>query len=261
MNQVIYAGKHLLTYSVPRHAHSSWELIYCTSGEGSLRFDGFSIAYREHDLVIIPPMVQHSNDSERGFTNLHLNLVEPRLYLQEPTLIRDTDDLFLFHAMSAAFFFFSTEPGRENALLSSYATVIVDLIQFRLKTPVRSGVVEEIHNAIIRNYPDENFELDRFLQSLPFNYDYLRKRFKSEMGTTPHRLLSETRLQAAAEYLRFPSIQENSISEIAHLCGFREPLYFSRMFKNYYGLSPRDYQRLSQEERPRHDAESIKIRP
>lgn len=261
MNQVVYAGKHLLTYSVARHAHSSWELIYCTGGEGTLVFDGSSMPYRERDLVIIPPMVMHSNVSERGFTNYHLNLVEPRLCLREPTLIRDTDDLFLLHAIAAAFFFFSSDPGREDTLLSSYANLLVDLIQFRLKAPMRSGVVEEIRDTIIRNYPDENFELEQFLQSLPFNYDYLRKRFKSELGTTPHRLLSDTRLQAAAEYLRFPSFQRNSISEIAHLCGYREPLYFSRMFKKHFGVSPMQYQRMSLQEEPQRDAESVKIRP
>ena len=27
MNEIIYAGKHLITFSVCRHAHSSWEFI------------------------------------------------------------------------------------------------------------------------------------------------------------------------------------------------------------------------------------------
>ena len=33
----------------------------------------------------------------------------------------------------------------------------------------------------------------------------------------------------------------SSITEIAHLCGFRNPLYFSRLFKQKYGVSPREY--------------------
>ena len=59
MNEIIYAGKHLLTYSVSRHAHGSWELIYCTGGEGSLRFEELVLPYRVGDLVVIPPMVSH----------------------------------------------------------------------------------------------------------------------------------------------------------------------------------------------------------
>ena len=40
MNEIIYAGKHLITFSVSRHAHNSWEFIYCTSGSGLLSFAG-----------------------------------------------------------------------------------------------------------------------------------------------------------------------------------------------------------------------------
>ena len=256
MNQIIYAGKHLLTYSVSRHAHSSWELIYCTGGEGRLYFDGGVLPYRAGELAIIPPLVYHRNESEAGFTNIHLNLLEPQLTLREPTLIRDDDNHFLLDAFSAAFYHFGSDPGKQSVLLASYANLIVNLILSLLDAPAHSPVVEEIESCIIRSYPDENFELDVYLRSLPFNYDYLRKLFKSETGVTPHRLLSDTRLQAAAERLGFADANGVSISEIAHLCGFREPLYFSRLFKKKYGLSPRQYQEnLTQ----RADAESVKL--
>ena len=52
-----------------------------------------------------------------------------------------------------------------------------------------------------------------------------------------------------------------SISEIAHLCGFREPLYLSRVFRKKYGMSPSQYQRSSQQDDNVPDSESIKIRP
>ena len=51
-----------------------------------------------------------------------------------------------------------------------------------------------------------------------------------------------------------------SISEIAHLCGFHEPLYFSRVFRKKYGLSPSDFKNLAHQQRQAvPDAESIKI--
>lgn len=260
MNQIIYAGKHLLTYSVTRHAHSSWEFIYCTSGEGRLIFDSAVLPYRAGDLIVIPPLLYHRNEGEQGFTNIHLNMVGPALRLKEPTLIHDSGNHFILDAFSGAFYQFSSEPGRHTALLSAYAGLIVSLVQAELNAPARSPVVEEIESCIIRSYPDENFELDSYLRSLPFNYDYLRRLFKSETGQTPHRFLSETRLQAAAERMCFASTRGVSISEVAHLCGFREPLYFSRVFRKKYGLSPSEYQRRMQgESRAVPDSESIKI--
>ena len=71
MNEIVYAGKHLLTYAVSSHRHSDWEFIYCTGGEGRLVFNEYSIAYQAGDVVIIPPMVPHRNESEQGFTNVN----------------------------------------------------------------------------------------------------------------------------------------------------------------------------------------------
>ena len=257
MNQVIYAGKHLLTYSVPRHAHSSWELIYCTGGEGQLVFDAFTLPYEAGDLIVIPPFIAHRNESETGFTNIHLNMVEPQLKNREPFRIREDGNHFLLDAFNAAFYFFGSGPDKQNVLLASYARLIIGLIRANLDAPSRSPVVEEIISSIIRNYPDENFELDRYLQTLPFNYDYLRKLFKREMGVTPHRLLSDTRLQAAAERLSVFDAHSPNVSEVAHLCGFREPLYFSRMFKKKYGLSPTQFQESRRQAVT--DADSVRI--
>ena len=259
MNQIIYAGKHLLTYSVSRHAHSSWEMIYCTGGEGHLIFDECMLPYHAGDLVVIPPLTFHRNESETGFTNIHLNFIDPQLNFKEPTLIREDGNHFLLDAFNAAFFLFASGPGKQSVLLASYANLIVNLVLANLDAPARSPIVEEIESRIIRSFPDESFELDRYLQSLPFNYDYLRKLFKREVGLTPHQLLSDIRLQAAAERLGVADARGASISEIAHLCGFREPLYFSRMFKKKYGLSPSQYQSRQQAE-PSADGESLKIR-
>ena len=45
----------------------------------------------------------------------------------------------------------------------------------------KPDVVREIEQQIIANYTDSAYELDRFLRSLPFSYDYLRKLFQKEI--------------------------------------------------------------------------------
>ena len=243
MNQIIYAGKHLLTYSVSRHVHGSWELICCTGGSGRMVFESEVIPYQSGDLLVIPPMVAHQNESENGFTNIHLNMLEPRIRLTEPRVIREEGTHFLQEAFEAAFYLFSGDRKKNGRLLSAYGDLIASLVEANLKAQTHSGVVEDIRGEIIRNYPDEFFALDDYLRTLPFNYDYLRRLFKREMGLTPHQMLNETRLAAAAERLNYPDMQGNSIAAVAHLCGFSDPLYFTRMFKKKFGLSPTEYQR------------------
>ena len=64
--------------------------------------------------------------------------------------------------------------------------------------------------------------------------------FKKETGLTPLQYLTDKRLENAASNLAMSGGRGN-ISEIAYQCGFSEPLYFSRLFKRKYGVSPRSY--------------------
>ena len=36
---------------------------------------------------------------------------------------------------------------------------------------------------------------------------------------------------------------KRSIKDIALDCGYSDPLFFSRMFKKYYGMSPQEYRK------------------
>lgn len=260
VNQIIYVGKHLLTFGVNRHAHDSWELIYCTGGSGRLVFDDRTLLYEENDVIIIPPDTPHVNESDTGFTNIHINMLDPTLSAKVPTLMHADGNGFLLDAFSAAFFYYS-DPAQNSTVLSAYGDLICCHLMASQSAPARSKVVEQIESAIIRNYPDCNFELDEFLRSLPFSDDYLRKMFKRETGVTPHRYLSDKRLEIAASCLSSTHAGGQNITEVAHLCGFREPLYFSRMFKKKYGVSPSNYawQMAAEAAAAGRDSDSMKI--
>lgn len=241
MNKIIYAGKHLLTLSVIRHAHSSWELIYCTSGSGQFNFDDMVLPYTKGDIVVIPPYLPHSNTSTEGFTNIHINMTDTVLPFKGPALVQDDSNQFIFHAFNGAYFHFNGDADRKRLLLGPYGDLIYGYLAAFQKTHPLSKIVEEIESTIIQNYPDCNFELDTYLQTFPFSYDYLRKLFKKEIGVTPHKYLSDKRLQTAADMLAYGYSDSNNIAEISQLCGFREPLYFSRMFKKKFGVAPSYY--------------------
>lgn len=185
MNNIIYAGKHLLTLSVNRHTHSSWELIYCTSGSGVMQFDDFELPYKTGDIVAIPPMMPHANVSSEGFSNYHINMSDLVPVSSEPILMHDDSNAFLLNVFEAAYFHFNSAPEKRDAFLPHYGDLLVSYMSQSQHQVKVSKVVEEIQTNIIQNYPDCNYELDKFLQSFPFSYDYLRKLFKKELGITP----------------------------------------------------------------------------
>ena len=242
MNDITYVGKHTVIYTVSRHAHESWEFVYCTYGSGSFLFDDRRLDYREGDVVVIPPMTPHSNASTDGFQNIHINMVSPALSFSSPLVISDDSNHFLLDAFNAVYFHFYSDRKETSSLLSAYGDLISCYLAAYRTSNTLTPVVTQIENNIISNYADSTYELDAYLRSLPFSYDYLRKLFQKELGVTPHRYLTDKRLKLAAELLVSDAeAGARSISDIAPLCGFHDPLYFSKMFRKKYGVAPKYY--------------------
>lgn len=240
MNQIIYVGRHALTLTVSPHNHSSWELIYCTSGGGELIFADRTLRYGMGDIAVIPPFLPHSNRSADGFTNIYLNLADSTLTGTEPRIIPADQNGFLLGAFTAAFYYYSGALEGRTLVLPIYGQLIAALLSTRRPEQERSEVVRKIEDSILQNYPDCAYDLNACLHSLPFNSEYVKKLFKKETGLTPLQYLTDKRLESAANILAI-NRGRRSISETAHLCGFNEPLYFSRLFKKKFGVSPRDY--------------------
>ena len=255
MNKIIYAGKHALTSTVSRHMHSSWELIFCTGGSGELVFDGRTLPYSANDIAVIPPFVPHSNASCDGFTNIHVNLDEATLSFAEPVIIAADPNGFILNAFRAALYYYSSPSGGEM-LLPLYGQLLAAFMTAYRPAGRHSQIVHEIRNNILLNYPDCGYDLNAYLHTLPFNAEYLKKLFKEETGLTPLQYLTDRRLESAASMLAM-ICGKGSISETARLCGFGDPLYFSRLFKKKYHTSPRDYHGEAQSD-PVADSDSMK---
>lgn len=70
------------------------------------------------------------------------------------------------------------------------------------------------------------------------NFDYLNRVFKQETGMTIFAYLKQVRLNHARELL---STSQLKLSEISEQTGFCDQYYFSRAFKQEYGVSPKKY--------------------
>lgn len=239
MNNITYVGKHALTWSVSRHVHRDWELIYCTGGSGKLVFEDRTLSYADHDVAVIPPMVPHLNRSREGFTNIHMNVADAALPSGEPLMIRGDSNGFLLDAFQAAFYYYS-QAHLGRTLLPVYGELITAFLAAYQPFRRHSEVVQQVEDSILQHYPDCAYDLNAYLGSLPFNTEYLKKMFKKETGLTPLQYLTNKRLENAARTLS-TYFGKGNVSETARMCGFSDPLYFSRLFKKKYGVSPRNY--------------------
>ncbi len=241
MNQIIYVGKHALTMAVSRHTHSSWEFIYCTSGSGTMVFDDLTLEYGVNEVAVIPPYLPHSNRSVNGFTNIHINMEDAALTQTKPLIVQADQGGYLLDAFTAAFHFYSNSNAETTALLPVYGQLIATFLAMRQPEHRYSDVVQKIENHILHSCPDCSFDLNAYLQTFPFSPEYLIKLFKKEVGMTPHQYLTDRRLENAVRTLGTICDDSRNISETARLCGFSNPLYFSRLFKKKYGVAPSSY--------------------
>lgn len=70
----------------------------------------------------------------------------------------------------------------------------------------------------------------------------LQRKLKQAMGITPQDLLREARIKHACLLL---STTDKTVAEVAYACGFTDPKYFSRSFKQSVGQSPTAYKNAS----------------
>ncbi len=66
----------------------------------------------------------------------------------------------------------------------------------------------------------------------------LQRKLKQAMGITPQDLLREARIKHACQLLRQT---DKTVAEVAYSCGFSDPKYFSRCFKQSTGCAPSEY--------------------
>ena len=98
----------------------------------------------------------------------------------------------------------------------------------------------------IREYIDDNIDqritLDALAKLANLSVSYFVRAFKQSMGLTPHDYLMRRRVQLTIQLL---SQTDMPLSEIAHAAGFFDQSHCSRRFRQYVGMSPRDYRWLT----------------
>lgn len=97
----------------------------------------------------------------------------------------------------------------------------------------------------IKDYIDNNYlkniSLDDLSNKYYINKFYLTRLFKNTYGTTINNYILEKRITKAKELLRFSNL---NIEDISKECGINDNNYFSRLFKQIEGISPKEYKKM-----------------
>lgn len=90
------------------------------------------------------------------------------------------------------------------------------------------------------NINNPEFDLSAAVDETGYCKGYFRKIFKDFTGVSPVNYFQEMRINYAISLMNQYD-KSRTIKDIAASSGFRDPLYFSRIFKKITGQSPREY--------------------
>jgi AraC-like DNA-binding protein len=83
---------------------------------------------------------------------------------------------------------------------------------------------------------DPDLYIGRLHERCGMSDTYFRRLFFSQFGQTPKKYVSHQRLIHARAMIE--GGEYDSIAQVAQMCGFDDPLYFSKVYKNQYGHAP-----------------------
>ena len=138
--------------------------------------------------------------------------------------------------------------GYEEMLEMCLRQLFLLIQRTRLEKPsiVSTQVQEEM--AFARQYFHEHYNepinIEEFAQSRHMSISLFMRNFKRVYNVSPKQYILNLRMSNAQSLLE---TTDYTISEIAAIVGYDNPLYFSRLYHKQKGQSPSDYRKLLKE--------------
>lgn len=118
-----------------------------------------------------------------------------------------------------------------------------DLIQ-RQYCISANGPITEVKRYINTHF-GEQLSLNFLAYKYSFSPAYLGRLFKKEVGVSFNDYLRNTRIFASCDMMEDSSL---SINEISKKCGYSDPYYFSKQFRQVMDVAPTDYRAIKEQE-------------
>ncbi|MFS0726383.1 AraC family ligand binding domain-containing protein [Paenibacillus sp. 1P07SE] len=234
------------------HGCDTCILIYCAHGEGHVSMNGDHHKLTEGTLLVIPSDTPHAywTETDRPWTIywfhfkgeqadayaalLHAGEGPLTLHVQDSEkFIRLFHQCFDLLSDSA----YSTSHQILAMQTAAYALSLLGLISEREHEDRKKQTIETaIH--LMNMKLEESLTLDEIAQYTRISKPHLNFLFKTTVGFAPIDYYLRLKMQRASQLLDLTTL---SVKQICHSLGFKDPYYFSRLFRKIIGLSPTDY--------------------
>lgn len=242
-------------HSMTREKHDDNLLIYCAEGSGSVTTGHYEGLVKQGDLILLPEgRSHHYHSSEQSpwtiywihfsgleaaalIKSLDYDPERPVVHLgQQPILIGDFKRLMGLR-----------QSGFQHGVFT-YAASLVRQILCHLALVVRSTTaitrhnfnLEEIQGLMIEHL-DGALDLNTLAACANLSRYHFANKYKQLTGYPPIKHFLHMKMERACYLL---DSSELPVKAIGFQLGYRDPLYFSRMFRKVMGTAPTTYRQL-----------------
>lgn len=250
----------------PLHCHSFYEMNYLQKGKMYNTLNGKSYLCADNTLFVIPPMAFHGNrnvtpvDSvviqfSQGFlTGASAQIGQNQLVpadIKEPYIVPDKDGRIFRVLEEIAEYTRSREtvavPDEftESSLILSLLSACISggflTISQDASAVTRMPALDEVINYILAN-PEQKTDMKQAAHIANMSYYNFSRQFKETIGMNFSDYCNVLRIHLAEELLVTTDLP---ISDISARIGIDTQSYFSKLFKQVNGISPKTFRSLN----------------
>lgn len=122
-------------------------------------------------------------------------------------------------------------------LMSEWKKMLLQAFSGRLGQEDSGRITEQIQ-AIVREEYRNDISLDELSKRVNMSPAYVSFLFKKETGFNLIKYITDYRMEKARKFLEDSQMK---IVQVGKACGYENQPYFNRLFKNYYGMTPKQY--------------------
>lgn len=238
-------------YCFVGESHNFWELSFIDSGSLDTTVDDEPYTLNNMDLILYAPGQYHTQ-STRDKTSCSYLTILFDMDIPHPEFIinrvynahRD-----IHHALNNFIKVSNTELLYDDELMLCYLKeLIIKILQydFLSDAPVASSPMQQkFENELLNNiiiYINENIyeqlSIEEICHRFSISRSSLQTLFKNNLKVPPKQYISDLKLNKSKVLIK-ESVY--TISEISNMLGFTSIHYFSRKFKQQFGITPTNY--------------------
>ena len=239
----------------PNHKHPSYMFVLAYDYETEVIIDGQKIESSPNTIFCLSPKIEHHEvqnylPPKYCAIFIEVTMFEEALkkYTQEPVKFNGEIAYIKNSKLEQLLRSFMVESysnhASNEAVLESIAILITHEIirnvldTHRDETPLSDNMLVNEAVKFINIEFAEDISIEQLAKLSKLSKSHFTKLFTKEMQVSPMVYLKTIRLQNAKKMLR---AKELSVTQVAQQCGFNSVSYFSKLFKEYYNQTPKEF--------------------